>query len=1074
MNVERIMNDIRNTGDLIPDQYDGSYELMRSIVEQYALMDDYSDVTYLDLNAVYGMAIGTWKMSIEKKKEYISKTSLPDSAKEHLYDVCDDVWDKACREEYQHSFKTEIGLASKGKPIIGMFGTGFYSFHKATDEESRRFIELCAKILNIDDDNAVFDMTEPVLQAGITGMAAGSASVILHCLKPYTFPIINGNYIGETIYPVLGVKLNKANSLRHFISNCRLIKQFRDSNFSRINYRVFDEASMFLDKYMDNQINIKKLETVIKAYKEDFERIKKEETYKWRAVKHFKDHFSLDADQFAAMLEEATRLASNLLSGGNFLARATLLETAKEYPEEVRGLFKALFDETVPVLERIPQFKSDFDELFYRTHSKEKNSYQSDRSVTVYLFFEYPEKYCPYMPTKFDAAAKCLEFGELAAGGSTTKLKQYFEMTDQIWKYALTDKELIELSRSRLDKDCYPDPENHILVQDIVWFIARDYKEPDEPELPASVEPETDYWPSQDEYPLQLTKEDWVKYLTEIEMPDHPEPMKMLKAMMELGGEASPKQLSEEYGGSPSRYVGCTMNLGRRAMKYFKLSPCPDGDAQRVFPIPFQGHVAEWNGNNYYAYRIRPELQAALNEVDLSDIDPHVTVATPTENTRYWMYSPGKNASMWTECVKEGVAVLGWHELEDLSLFDSREEIIAKMKEVYGDESQYWMNSKATWDFSHVIKPGDVIYAKKGRSKLVGRGTVTSEYHYDPEWEEFPNMIDVEWTDIGEWEHPGLAQVKTLTEIDKYSEYAEKLNLLFEQKEKGLTVYTKESFLDEVYMSAEDYEELKNLLFIKKNIILQGAPGVGKTFTAKRLAYSIMGCRDDSRIEFIQFHQNYSYEDFIMGYKPDENGGFVLQEGVFYNFCKRAETDPDKEHKYFFIIDEINRGNLSKIFGELMMALENDYRKEKVRLAYRDEGFSVPENVYLIGMMNTADRSLALIDYALRRRFSFVSMKPGFETDGFKEYQTGLHNDHFDALINQVIELNKVIGRDESLGDGFRIGHSYFCGLTEDTCTDERLRQIVRYDLIPTLEEYWFDNKDNVDIWKKNLEDALK
>jgi 5-methylcytosine-specific restriction protein B len=180
------------------------------------------------------------------------------------------------------------------------------------------------------------------------------------------------------------------------------------------------------------------------------------------------------------------------------------------------------------------------------------------------------------------------------------------------------------------------------------------------------------------------------------------------------------------------------------------------------------------------------------------------------------------------------------------------------------------------------------------------------------------------------------------------------------------------------------------------NVILQGAPGVGKTFTAKKLAYAMMGEVDDSRIEMIQFHQNYSYEDFIMGYRPD-GSDFKLTDGIFYRFCQTAANHPDKE--YFFIIDEINRGNMSKIFGELLMLIEKDYRGTKATMAYSGMPFSVPENLYIIGMMNTADRSLAMIDYALRRRFSFFEIEPGFNSEGFSEYQKGFANETFDALI---------------------------------------------------------------------------
>ena len=278
--------------------------------------------------------------------------------------------------------------------------------------------------------------------------------------------------------------------------------------------------------------------------------------------------------------------------------------------------------------------------------------------------------------------------------------------------------------------------------------------------------------------------------------------------------------------------------------------------------------------------------------------------------------------------------------------------------------------------------------------------------------------------------------------------------------------YNRADFLNEVFMSEEHLDQLIGLVRRKKNVILQGAPGVGKTFTAKRLAYVMMGLKDKNRIASIQFHQNYSYEDFIMGYKP-VGSDFLLQTGVFYNFCEKARQDPGRE--YFFIIDEINRGNLSKIFGELLQLIEADYRGEETLLAYNHMPFSVPKNLYLIGMMNTADRSLALIDYALRRRFSFFDMMPGYLTQGFKEYMTRIHDETFEALVAQLIILNKEIADDPALGKGFCIGHSYLCLSEEEEYSPEWLQAVVLYDIIPTLQEYWFEDPDKATSWENTL-----
>lgn len=446
----------------------------------------------------------------------------------------------------------------------------------------------------------------------------------------------------------------------------------------------------------------------------------------------------------------------------------------------------------------------------------------------------------------------------------------------------------------------------------------------------------------------------------------------------------------------------------------------------------------------------------------------------------YWIYSPGEGASMWDEFYNAGIMAIGWGEIGDLKNFKTKGDIKIKMKETFGSNLSYTHAAHATWQFANEMKIGDVIFVKNGTQQLVGRGVVTSDYEFDPNRkDEYGNIRKVNWTNKGQWQHPGKAVMKTLTDITTYTEYVEKLNALFEDETaddveetaKNYPVYTEDDFLDEVFMSDDEYSQLVGILRNKKNIILQGAPGVGKTFAAKRLAYSMMGVKDIDRVMMVQFHQSYSYEDFIMGFRPTETG-FELKKGAFYNFCKKAEIDSDND--YFFIIDEINRGNLSKIFGELFMLIENDKRGLPLQLLYSDEKFAVPGNVYIIGMMNTADRSLAMLDYALRRRFAFFELRPGFETDGFREYRTTLDNEKFNKLINCVESLNNAISADESLGDGFCIGHSYFCNLDAETIDDRCLSGIVEYELIPLLKEYWFDEPVKVKDWSSNLRSAIK
>lgn len=443
---------------------------------------------------------------------------------------------------------------------------------------------------------------------------------------------------------------------------------------------------------------------------------------------------------------------------------------------------------------------------------------------------------------------------------------------------------------------------------------------------------------------------------------------------------------------------------------------------------------------------------------------------------RYWIYSPGQNAFKWEEFYSQGIMGIGWDDMGDLNQYSSKKEMKSKMKELYGQEYTYMNAAHATWQFANELLPGDIIYAKKGNSKVIGRGIVESDYMYDPTREDYKHIHKVKWKDNGEWKHPGKAVNKTLTDITPYTDYVRKLEDLFidekdddvEEIEVDYDPYTEEDFLNEVFMDEGRYNRIRSLLKKKKNVILQGAPGVGKTFAAKRLAYSIMGEKDVSRVMMIQFHQSYSYEDFIMGYRPTTNG-FELSEGPFYEFCKKAEEDIDRD--YFFIIDEINRGNLSKIFGELLMLIEKDKRGQKLRLLYANELFSIPKNVYILGMMNTADRSLAMIDYALRRRFAFYKLEPAFDSDGFQEILSQEDNPKFEALVDQIKALNTYISQDESLGSGFQIGHSYLC--PDEEVTDEWITSVIEYELIPLLDEYWFDEPSKVEQWANRLRGVL-
>lgn len=770
-------------------------------------------------------------------------------------------------------------------------------------------------------------------------------------------------------------------------------------------------------------INTIIFDEILKKFKNEF--IGKhwdDEKYKWEAVKCFQDSWDINAPDFLNMFMKATEKTGNLLASINNFPRRMIKAFAENDQEFTRSMFINLFDESKGLLSRIEKFISDSEKIRAKYDSGGwKSHYQSVNAISTYLWLRFPDKYYIYKYSECCAVVKELKVDSIAIKGKTTeKLLNCFKLYDKINDLLKQDNEMKDILKNCISTNCYPDNEMKTLTIDICYYISNS--------LNTSKE---------------ITKDQWKKFILEIEKPNHPVPMQMLKAIMEVGGETTFKKLSDTYGGTPQGYVSSAMCLGKRAKNYFNVL---DDYENKFFKIPFVVKYDE-NDNENNIYMIKKELLDALNEIDLSDI-PSDYIDKKEE--KYWWLNA--NPKIWS--------------FSNISVGESQKYTI------YNENG----NKRKVFQNFLDAKAGDIVicYESNPIKKIVGIAQIISENDGEViEFEKIETLVSpIDYSLIKDCEelenmeflkNPNGSLFKlTKEEYDYIIDLIRDENPINEKYK--LEKYIKQDFLSEVYMTEEKYESLVHLLKNKKNIILQGAPGVGKTFTAKRLAYSIIGEKDESKVEFVQFHQSYSYEDFIMGYKP-AGETFELKDGIFYRFCQKASNMPDKD--FFFIIDEINRGNLSKIFGELLMLIEKDYRSVKATLAYNGIPFSVPKNLFIIGMMNTADRSLAMIDYALRRRFSFFEVEPGFNSEGFKAYQKKLGNDTFDNLISRIEELNKEITNDDSLGKGFCIGHSYFCG--QEICTDEWMREVIEYDIIPMLNEYWFDDKNKVQQWENNL-----
>lgn len=468
------------------------------------------------------------------------------------------------------------------------------------------------------------------------------------------------------------------------------------------------------------------------------------------------------------------------------------------------------------------------------------------------------------------------------------------------------------------------------------------------------------------------------------------------------------------------------------------------------------------------------------------------TSKQPQTKQRCWvMACKDADGEYWDICFEKHKMILGYGLVGNLLDFSDKNAVCEALNRTYEtsfSSSSHWPNW--LWKFAHEVKPGDIVYAKSGTHCIRGRGIVTEGYSYskNPEVAHFNHELSVDWqtTESIICEEEIFARMQTIQEVNVEkkrileSVYPEKGTiqpiLPIEEQSHTLipkqTPYSKETFLSEVFVSESLYEKMVAALRYKGNIILQGAPGVGKSFSARRLAYAFMGEKDDARISMVQFHHSYSYEEFVEGYRPEEDGQFKLKHGSFYDFCKRAAKD--NERPYFYIVDEINRGNLNKIFGETFLLLEKDKRGTGVQLLYSKETFTIPSNIYIIGMMNTADRSIALMDHALRRRFAFIDIPPAFGQPSFEELITSAPAVRLHPLIQELNKLNTVIAEDPGLGKGYRIGHSYFCPENMEELTDKQLELVVEFELIPLLEEYWCEEAGKVEEWSARLRDAVQ
>ena len=597
-------------------------------------------------------------------------------------------------------------------------------------------------------------------------------------------------------------------------------------------------------------------------------------------------------------------------------------------------------------------------------------------------------------------------------------------------------------------------------------------------------ETENDYWPSQEEYPVNLSKDDWKRFIQEIEMNGHEGCMRVLACFIDIGGIASPKALADKYKGHPSVYVGSIVNTGRRAVNYFDMTPCPDGGRQRYFPIAFQGHSGKGESKGTYEYRMRPELFEALKEIDLTGINLIYGESGNSEmnsdnfDHNMILYGPpgtGKtyNSVIYAVAICEGKAVeevqkesysdvlIRYRKLQDAGRIEfttfhqsyGYEEFIEGIKPKLNSESD---------TLGYIIEDG-VFKAFCERAKaLKVQATGGSKMKELPRiW----GMI-LGGTGMTELKKQCFANNEIRLGWSEVDDDDVDCDFVGDEKASWNAKHMVSDFKNTM--------EIGDIVVIEKNIKSIDAIGViageyeydasQERYPRKRDVEWLVKDIDQDMVPFLPNgrKQLSRFSLFAFDYIGVDTISQILNENTIDPVVEvEQETKP-----YVFIIDEINRGNISKIFGELITLIEETKRAgnteaTEATLPYSGEAFSVPSNVYILGTMNTADRSIALIDTALRRRFEFTEMMPDPEVLESLGVGTIIVDGEELNVARMLDVINKRI---EYLFDReHTIGHAFFTKLADDPSIDT-LAGIFEKNIIPLLQEYFYEDYEKIQL----------
>lgn len=1055
---------LKNTQEIIPEKYDGSYELVKETIKQYRYIS-LENVSFTDIDLIYFMTVGTWAYGIDKRKELIENSALDQPKKEYLNKLIDEIWNNAQNEMYIHKeFEDKI--------CIGMFGTGFGTFKGSCDIDTiKRYIALIVNVykmvvedtIKVEDD--IFNYVEQELQNEYKGIGIASFSQVLHCLNPYMFPIINGNQgIGITIYSKLGIEIDKKITPQNYIKNVRRIREFRNNNFSWKNYRIIDLLSVEEDKWL-NSLGYSKLDELIKSYKDEHNKFYLDELYKWEAIKTFQDNWDVDAENFSEMLELSLKDSDNLLSAKYYYPKSMILQFSQKEPETVREMFRMLFDENLDLKERVDNFQKNSEIILNKYWGEKNNDYQDTHVISTYLTFRYPEKYYIYKTSVDKCAAKKINV-DISDNDKVAELIKFFKLCDKILEYIKKDDELLRLSQNSLDDKCYSDLEYHVLVFDLLFYIGARYRgqkiwlyTPGEKAI---------YWNECIKNSIMILGwddiGDYRQYNLKQEIKD------VLNNVNSIQDEAKRKKgdisiwnFKQEMQQGDIVYVrkGLGKIIGMGVVKsdynydnsreYFKNVRDVNWEVfecEKDYKLP--GNYRDTLIDITEKSNLIQDFKNLLSgENDMNNIEKNIINKSnwifPANPSRYDHELAFKENGFieWEQNVKCNIGDVVYIYVSAPEGKIRYKTEVEKINIPFFDleiKKNYWkIDDKDSEDVLYAkLKLIDSIYSEDLSFKKLRENGLLSTLTSGEKIDSKPNLLKY-IENIFNKKNKNNYSEKQLGEIlntyyndssnnkvtgiylfgINYGEIIKNKNLNRKNiiLESGIPISYRSELDKAIDLGAhiEKINSIKNVGFIVDdritggiNKIYYGAPGCGKSFHITKTF-----CTEDNIYFRTTFHPDYTNGDFIGQIIPklkDNQVFYDIQEGPFSKALAEAIKNPDK--KVCLIIEEINRGNASAIFGDVFQLLDRDktgksifeinnyiiqeyLRREEITEidGQKIDKIFIPSNLWILATMNTSDQNVFTLDTAFKRRWQLEKIKNIFKFEDKYENEADVEYD---------------------------------------------------------------------------------